>query len=136
MTPPNSAADAVRTRDGRPIEFTRDDTLRRYLAWVDGAEAAFAEYLLTDDLVIFNHTVTQARFEGQGVASQLVKWALEDVRDSARRMLPVCPFVQGYVERHAAEYSDLIYHAEPTEARPIMAHESAGRQWAAQDSAP
>ena len=125
MTQPHSAGDAVLTRDGRPLELSRDDKLRRYLARVGGADAAIAEYLLTDELVIFTHTLTEPAFEGQGVASRLVAWALADVRESARQVLPVCAFVKGYIARHAEEYGDLVYHADPVAAQEISLHESA-----------
>jgi len=125
MTQPHSAVDTVLTRDGRPVEFSRDDDQRRYLARVGGADAAIAEYLLTEELVIFTHTLTEPEFEGQGVASQLVAWALADVRDSARRVLPVCPFVKAYLARHAEEYGELVYHADPAGVQGVSGHESA-----------
>ncbi len=129
MTQPHSAVQAAvteqaRTRDGRTILFTRDDNQRRYMATVDGDEAAVCEYLLTDDLVIFSHTITKPAFEGQGVASSLVKWALDDVRRSARHLLAVCPFVKAFVERHEAEYADLLYHADPAATQGVSVRDS------------
>ena len=48
------------------------------------------------------------RFEGQGLASELVRTALDQARSSGLRVLPFCPFVRGYIASHAADYLDLV----------------------------
>lgn len=50
-------------------------------------------------------------FEGRGVAGRLVRDALDDVRSQGRAVLPVCPFVTGWIRRHEAEYGDLRYRS-------------------------
>jgi predicted GNAT family acetyltransferase len=97
------------TKDGRPVEFARDDTDRRYTGSVEGRIAALAEFTPAAELVVFTHTETDPAFEGQGVASHLVRWALDDVRARGLRVVPVCPFVKAYVTRHAEEYGDLVF---------------------------
>ena len=81
---------------------------RRYEARIDGELAGIAEYRASDGLVTFVHTEVMPEFEGRGVASALVRAALDDVRAHGRRVRAVCPFVKGYIERHADEYSDLV----------------------------
>lgn len=110
MTSPATAS----TKDGRGVGLARDDAAKRYTATVDGALAALAEFIPTPELVVFTHTETDPVFEGQGVASQLVRWALDDVRARGLRVLPLCPFVKVYVERHADEYGDLVYTSRTT----------------------
>lgn len=102
------------TKDGRAVEFSRDDERTRYAATVDGTTAAIAEYMVTPELVVFTHTETDPSFEGQGVASQLVKWALDDVRGRGLAVLPLCPFVKAYIGRHRDEYGDLVYRSRTT----------------------
>jgi predicted GNAT family acetyltransferase len=102
------------TKDGRPVEVTRDDDAKRYTASVEGRVAALAEYIPTPELVVFTHTETDSAFEGQGVASQLVRWALDDVRGRGLRVLPVCPFVKAYIGKHLDEYGDLLYSSRTT----------------------
>lgn len=99
------------TKDGRPIELSRDDDRRQYVAVVDGRVAALAEFMQTPELVVFTHTETDPTFEGQGVASRLVRWALEDARSRGYSVLPVCPFVSGFIARHQDEYADLVYRS-------------------------
>lgn len=83
--------------------------LSRYEAHVDGALAGFAEYQLTDRLIIFTHTEVKSEFEGQGVASAIARFALDDVRaDGHREVMPLCPFIKGWIARHA-DYRDLVY---------------------------
>ena len=99
------------TADGRPIQLTRDDDARNYRAWVGGGVIATAEFLLTTELIVFTHTEVDPAFEGQGVGSVLVRWALDDARTRGYRVVASCPFVRGYVERHREEYADLLYQA-------------------------
>ena len=64
--------------------------------------------------MVFTHTETDPTFEGQGVASQLVSWALDDVRGQGLRVLALCPFVKEYIARHPDEYGDLVYASRTT----------------------
>jgi predicted GNAT family acetyltransferase len=100
------------TRDGRAVELARNDERREYTARIDGRVAVLAEYMQTPELVVFTHTETDPSFEGQGVASQLVRWALDDARSRGYSVLPVCPFVAGYIARHQDEYADLVYRSK------------------------
>jgi predicted GNAT family acetyltransferase len=99
------------TADGRVIELSRDERGRRYLATVEGSVIGEAEFLLTPELVIFTHTEIDPRFEGQGVGSVLVHWALDDARARGYTVLPTCPFVRAYIGRHSEEYADLVYRS-------------------------
>ena len=89
----------------------------RYEAHIDGELAGFAEYQLTDELVVFTHTEVDDRFEGQGVGSALARFALDDVRaDGSRRVLPLCPFIKGWIGKHP-DYADLVYGAPESTVR-------------------
>jgi len=104
------------TRDGRPIELADDRDGLQYTARVGGQLVGFAQYQLTDQLVVFTRTETDSSVEGQGVASVLVRFALDDVRaQRTRRVLAVCPFVTAYLQRHP-EDADLNYLAGPGSA--------------------
>jgi predicted GNAT family acetyltransferase len=102
------------TKDGRDVELTRDDGNRRYTAGVDGKIAALTQFIPSGELVIFTHTETDQAFEGQGVASLLVRWALDDVRARGLRVVPLCPFVKAYIARHSAEYGNLVFTSRTT----------------------
>ncbi len=92
------------------VVVTNAPEAKRYEARVDGALAAVADYIPTDELVAFTHTEVLPAFEGKGVGSVLVREALDDVRRRELAVLAVCPFVSGWVQRHA-DYADLLYRS-------------------------
>lgn len=99
------------TRDGREVELRRNDERRELSAVVDGRVAVLMEFMQTPELVIFTHTDTDPSFKGQGVASLLARWALDDARARGYAVLPVCPFVSAFIDRHPDEYGDLVYRS-------------------------
>lgn len=72
----------------------------------DGVVAGFAAYVREPGKVIFTHTEVDPAFEGQGVGSALAVGALDQVRASGERVVPLCPFIRAYIERHP-DYADL-----------------------------
>lgn len=83
---------------------------KRYEIRVDGEVAGFAEYILTDGLITFTHTEIDPGHEGRGLGGALVRGALDDVRGRELDVLPLCPFVKGWIQRHP-DYVDLVYGA-------------------------
>jgi uncharacterized protein len=80
----------------------------RYEAHIDGELAGFAEYQLTDAMIVFTHTEVLEAFEGKGVGSALARFALDDVRaDGSRKVMPLCPFIKGWIGKHP-DYVDLV----------------------------
>lgn len=79
----------------------------RFEALLDGQVAAFAEYNLLKNGVMFTHTEVLPAHEGRGVASGLAKFALGDVRRRGLKAIPVCQFIAGYIRKHP-EYLDLL----------------------------
>lgn len=91
------------------VQVTNNPEKQRYEAHLDGELAGFAEYMLTNELITFTHTEVDRKFEGKGVGSALVRGALDDVRAAGeRKVLPLCPFVKGWMAKHA-DYQDLGY---------------------------
>ena len=86
----------------------RDDAEANRFEAVDesGVVAGFAAYRRYPDRIVFTHTVVDDAFEGRGVGSTLVRAALAAARDEGLRVVPQCPFVRSYIERHP-EYADL-----------------------------
>ena len=99
------------------IDVTDNSEVHRYEAHTDGALAGFIDYRIRDGRISLIHTQVEDAFEGKGVASVLVKRALGTVRDSGLAMLPVCPFVQAYLQRHP-EYVDLVPEGERARFEP------------------
>jgi len=84
---------------------------QRFELRVDGAVAGFAAYQAGDRAHLFTHTEIDPAYEGKGLGSVLVRGALDEVRGRGRGVLPACPFVRRFVERHP-DYLDLVPAAE------------------------
>ena len=78
---------------------------RRFELDVEGA-VAFANYRLTPGNVIITHTETPRALRGRGIASELVKGALELIRADGLKVVAGCGFVVDYLQKHP-EYADL-----------------------------
>jgi len=87
--------------------FQDNPSAHRFEAIVDGKVAAYSEYNLLSNGVLFTHTEVLPQHEGQGLGSQLAKFALDDVRARGVHVIPVCQFIAGYIRRHP-EYVDLV----------------------------
>lgn len=59
------------------------------------------EYIKSETGEIYlTHTEVPVALEGQGIGSQLIKKALEDIKSQGLRLVPLCPFVAGYIQKH------------------------------------
>jgi uncharacterized protein len=81
---------------------------QRYAAIQNGTVVAHAEYRDTTNARMFTHTEVSENLEGQGVASALIRFALEDVKQKGWYAVPMCPFVVAFIERHRAEFLELV----------------------------
>lgn len=79
--------------------------LNRFELNVEGF-VAFANYRLSPGVVTITHTETPAALRGRGIASQLVKGALEQIRADKLKVVAGCGFVVDYLAKHP-EFSDL-----------------------------
>ncbi|MCB0954287.1 MAG: N-acetyltransferase [Microthrixaceae bacterium] len=92
---------------GSPMHVHDDPGHDRYLADMDGEIAGEAVYLVRGERSLLVHTEVGDAFEGQGVGSALARHALDDARSRGLLVVPLCPFMAGYIERHP-EYTDLV----------------------------
>jgi uncharacterized protein len=68
---------------------------------------AFANYLTTPAALIITHTETPRALRGRGIASELVKGALDLIRADGGKVIAGCGFVVDYLAKHP-EYRDLV----------------------------
>lgn len=78
----------------------------RYELSVDGHLAA-TYYRIADGVITFIHTEVPDALAGRGVGAKLVKGALDQVRAAGLKVVPQCPFVRAYIEKHP-DYADLL----------------------------
>lgn len=85
----------------------------RYEVVVDGTLGGFAEYRLEGRVIAFTHTETLPVLAGQGLAQQLVTFALDDARRRDLEVLPFCSYVRATIARNPGRWLDLV----PADAR-------------------
>jgi predicted GNAT family acetyltransferase len=106
-TPSGDGTGAVDLPDHVTVRHRPDRS--RYEVRVGDRLAGFTRYVLRPGRVVFVHTEIDDAYEGQGLGSVLARGALDDVRHGGQRVVPLCPFLAGYIARHA-EYDDLVDH--------------------------
>ncbi len=79
----------------------------RFELFADGELAGSTYYRMEGGAIAFTHTEVDDRYEGQGLGSKLASAALDEVRTRGLSVLPYCPFIRGYIERHP-DYLDLV----------------------------
>lgn len=89
--------------EGNPTpEVRHDRASSRFEAELEG-EPAVLTYRRTDDRIDLLHTGVPEPFRGRGIGKRLVRAALEHARAERLEVVPSCPFVRAYLERHPGE---------------------------------
>jgi hypothetical protein len=86
---------------------TDDEARRRYVLTVGDEEAGAADYRRDGDAVVIEHTVVDTARREKGLGTELARGALDDLRRRGLRLVPQCPFIATFVDRHP-EYADLV----------------------------
>lgn len=92
--------------DFSKLEVRNNPERKRFEIEIEG-QYAIAEYILAGDRIIFTHTEVPVAFEGHGLANKLAHTALEYARAQQLRVMPLCPYIAGYLKHHP-EYQDLL----------------------------
>jgi predicted GNAT family acetyltransferase len=79
----------------------------RYELSIDGEVVGFTAYRACPGLIAFIHTQVDKRLQGRGLGDRLIRFALEDARARGLAVLPFCPFVKAFIERHR-EFAALV----------------------------
>ena len=94
---------------------------RRYEIAIDGVVVGIAEYRRRPGVISFIHTEVDPSRKGDGLGTMLVKAALDSARAAGLAVLPYCPFVRNFIDRHRGDYLDLV----PVERRAMFALDDA-----------
>ncbi|HEY4810363.1 MAG TPA: GNAT family N-acetyltransferase [Solirubrobacteraceae bacterium] len=92
------------------IEVADARERERYELSIDGEVVGFTAYRARPGLIAFVHTEVDERLQGRGLADRLIRFALEDARTRRLAVLPFCPFVKAFIERHR-EFEALVPEA-------------------------
>jgi predicted GNAT family acetyltransferase len=88
------------------IEIHENAARSRFETTVDGHKA-YVTFKREPGRIIFLHTSVPRALEGRGIAGKLAEHALEQARANRLAVVPLCPYVRSYIDRHP-EYQDLV----------------------------
>ena len=88
-------------------EFVHVADRSRFEIHLDGATIGKAYYRDDQQKRTFTHTEVDPDFQGQGLASQLIKVALDTTVEQGLSIDPQCPAVAAYVQKHH-DYDELL----------------------------
>ncbi|GJF12906.1 N-acetyltransferase [Mycolicibacterium cyprinidarum] len=92
-------------RTGAQTDVTAE--ANRFSISVDGQNAGFADFADRDGRRTFPHTVVAPEFRGRGLATILVRQALEATRATGLKVIPQCWMVADFIEKNP-EFTDLL----------------------------
>jgi predicted GNAT family acetyltransferase len=96
--------------DRADVRIADSPERKRYEAYLGTELAGFTDYHVQPAVMTLLHTEIEPAFEGQGVGSRFVAAVLDDIRSRGLRVLPICPFVRAFLQKHP-EYDDLVWTA-------------------------
>jgi len=73
----------------------------------EGRLLGWADYRPAGASVIVAHTEIVRGHEGEGLAGELLRGALEAIAERGQTVIPTCPFAAAYIRRHP-EHVDLV----------------------------
>lgn len=79
----------------------------RFEADLGDGSFAVVEYMDRGERIVYTHTEVPQGHEGKGIASQLAKHVLDFAREKHKQVIPLCPYIAGYLRRHL-EYQDIV----------------------------
>ena len=88
-------------------DIVRDNKTEHRFEMNAGDDAAVAYYSLAPGVITFTHTEVPAALRGKGIASRLMRVALETARAQGLKVVPRCSFVAAFMRRHP-EFKDLL----------------------------
>ena len=94
------------------VVIADDPDAARYVIDVDGSRAGFLTYRLESGRISMLHAEIDPAMQGRGLGAQLTAFALDDAGARDLSVLPFCPYVRSYIERHPGEYLELVPSAE------------------------
>ncbi|MGD9622155.1 MAG: GNAT family N-acetyltransferase [Mycolicibacterium sp.] len=92
-------------RTGAPTDVLAESG--RFSISVDGRLVGFAQFVDRDGQRIFSHTEVIVAFQGRGLATILVRHALEATRDAGLKVVPRCWMVAEFIDKNP-EFADLL----------------------------
>ncbi len=87
-------------------ELKNNRISKQYEFHIDG-QVPRLEYIKAKDKIFLTHTEVPTKLEGQGIGSALILAVLEEIKRLDLTLVPLCPFVAGYIKEHP-EWKKLV----------------------------
>lgn len=82
-------------------ELANNADAGRYTLHIDGGLASAVDYQINGNSISFTHTFTDPKRRGQGLAGEIVEYAVDDVdTNSSYRIVPMCWYVGEWFDKH------------------------------------
>lgn len=108
-------------KTGAAVTVTRNDAKGAYeIADADGAVAGGAYFYDRDGDRIFFHTEVDDAYAGRGLAAVLVRTALDETRAAGLTVVPVCPYVAGFLKKNEQEYDGAYRAVRPGDVEYVQ----------------
>jgi len=90
-----------------PLDIRHEESAHRFVATTEGIDAVLEYHAVDAGTLDYNHTFVPPALRGGGIASQLTEYALRYAQDRGLKVIPSCPYVARYIERHP-EFASLV----------------------------
>lgn len=107
--------DQVRDADGKidmDITVVNDEENQVYTAIVGDTALGGVTYNRAGDRIVLQAAAVYPEFRHQGVATEMIRQVLDDVRAHGKTVTNLCPIVRTFIDKHP-EYEDLLDAANP-----------------------
>lgn len=82
-------------------ELVKEPDANRYSLRIDGDLASAVDYRVSGNSISFTHTFTDPKRRGQGLAAEIVKFAIDDVEATTEyRVVPMCWYVGEWFDQN------------------------------------
>jgi hypothetical protein len=85
----------------------RDNPDRHRFELDADGHVAFSNYTHAGNVITIQHTEVPKELGGRGIGSALARGVLEFARAQGLKVVPRCPFVKSYIDKHP-EFADLL----------------------------
>lgn len=90
-----------------PNPVNQNEAAHQFELSQDGATAVLT-YRLQPDSITFIHTEVPEQFRGRGFAGELARAGLDFARANDLMVVPLCPFVSSYIEKHRSIWTSSV----------------------------
>ena len=94
------------------IAVVNEEESQVYTAIVGDTAVGGVTYSRVGDRLVLQAAAVYPEFRGQGIATEMIRQVLDDVRSHGEKVTNLCPIVRTFVDKHP-QYEDVIAPKNP-----------------------